>query len=99
MIRERVSAHPALEYLWRIRVLSYRTEVEHPVVLLVVVIEEFLRVFASVTVKSFNTSRGVPHDNHLVSDICQVCPPLSDVWFLIFDTILAYLAPDPTPHL
>ena len=59
MVREWVSAHSTFEDAVRIRVLADRAEVEHPVILAVMMVEELLRVFPPVAVQALDAGRGV----------------------------------------
>ena len=73
MIWEGVSADPAVKDIRRVRVLIDRTEVEHPVVLAVMVLEELLRILSAVAVESLDTARRITHHDDLVRDVCKIC--------------------------
>ena len=72
MIWEWVPAHPTFENRGRIGVFCHRTKVKHPVVLPVPGIQEFLSIFAFVSVKSFHAGRGVTHNDHTIRDVDEI---------------------------
>ena len=72
MVREWVSAHSTFEDAVRVSVLAGRAEVKHPVVLAMMVVKELLRVFPPVAVQALDAGRGVSHDDHFVSDVCEI---------------------------
>ena len=72
MIWKRIPADPATKLICRIRVLADGTEVEYPVMVSVVVVQELLRVFSSIAVEAFNPYRRVTHDYEVVGNVHQV---------------------------
>lgn len=52
MVGERVSANSALKYATGVRIFFDRAEVEHPVIVAVVVVQELLRVFSAIAVEA-----------------------------------------------
>lgn len=52
MVWERVPANSALKYATGVRIFFDRTEVEHPVILAVVVVQELLRIFSAIAIEA-----------------------------------------------
>lgn len=73
MIWEWIPAHSPIEDIRIVRILASRAEVEDPKVLSVSMFEELLRVFSAITIKPLQPNRRVAHNNHLISDVHQVC--------------------------
>lgn len=72
MVGERVSAHLSVKHARGIRVLPNGAEVEDPVTLAMMMLEELLRVFSAVAIEPFDATCWVSHDNYVVCDICKV---------------------------
>lgn len=73
VIREGVSADSSTKDFGRIRVFFGGAEVEHPVIVSVVVVQELLRVLSSIAVQTFYACGWVAHDYYAVRNIGQIC--------------------------
>ena len=72
VIWEWIPTHPILKNRGWVRVFCHGTEVKHPVVLPVSGIQEFLRIFAFVSVKSFHAGRRVAHHDHTIRNVDEI---------------------------
>ena len=69
VIRERISADTPVEKRCRIRVLSYRAEIEDPEILSVAIFQEFLHILSPITIDTFRTRSWETHYDYMVRQV------------------------------
>ena len=72
VIRKWEPADPSVKILSVIRVLFDRTEIEDPIVLPVSMVQKFLDVLSTISVKAFYSRCRISHDYDLISQINEI---------------------------
>ena len=83
MVGEGVSANSSFKHVRGVRILFGRAEVEHPVVPPMPMVQELLDILSSIAVVTFYTDGRIPHDDHSICDIRQVCSKLQNERYVV----------------